>query len=188
MRKIGVLGGTFNPPHIGHLIMANEALFKLGLDEVRLMPNAVAPHKEVAGADAAQRLEMTRLAASGYPGIEVEAFEIEKGGVSYSVDTMQQLTDREPDAVFYFLIGGDMIEGLTDWHRIDDLLKIVTFAGFRRPGYNEETAYPVTLVDAPELKLSSTFLRERIAAGGPVAHLIPDAVEQFIRKEHLYGS
>lgn len=188
MRKIGILGGTFNPPHIGHLIMANEALFTLGFDEVRLMPNAVAPHKEVAGADSAKRLEMTRLATAGYSDINVETFEIERGGVSFTVDTMQQLTEREPDAAFYFLIGGDMIEGLADWYRIDELLELVTFVGFRRPGYSENTAYPVMLVDAPELKLSSTFLRERIASGGPVAHLIPNAVEQFIRKEHLYGS
>ena len=187
MKQVGILGGTFSPPHIGHLVMASEALYALGLDEVRLMPNADPPHKAAPEVDADQRAEMAELAAAGSPGITVERYETGKGGVSYTVDTMEALADREPVTRFYFLIGGDMIESLSDWHRIGDLLELVTFAGFRRPGYDVRTDYPVIIIDSPVIELSSTFIRERIRNGGPFSHLVPPEVEQYIRKEHLYG-
>ena len=188
MKKVGILGGTFNPPHLGHLIMANEAYHAAGLDEVRFMPNFIAPHKDVAGASAQQRLTMTELAILGHPQFEVEDFEIKSGGVSYSFDTLTKLTEKEPDTEFYFIIGGDMVEGLPSWYRIDDLVKLVRFIGVKRPGYNIETPYPVMMIDTPELLLSSTMLRERAATGRPLAFLVPDKVEAFIREEGLYGS
>lgn len=188
MKKVGILGGTFNPPHLGHLIMANEAYYAVGLDEVRFMPNYIAPHKEVAGANAEQRLMMTKLAISGHPQFEVEDFEIKSGGVSYSFDTLTKLTEQEPDTEFYFIIGGDMVEGLSSWYRIDDLVKLIRFIGVKRPGYNTETPYPVMMIDSPELLLSSTMLRERAATERPLAFLVPERVEAFIRKERLYGS
>lgn len=187
MKKVGILGGTFNPPHLGHLIMANEALHAAGLDEVRFMPNFIAPHKEVSGADAKQRLEMTRLAISGHPDFKVENFEIASGGVSYTFDTLKKLTQREPETEFYFIIGGDMIEELHTWYRIDELLEIVKFIGIRRPGYDYESSRPVLLVDSPEISLSSTLIRERVAAGQTISFLVPDEVQAFIRKERLYG-
>lgn len=188
MKKVGILGGTFNPPHIGHLIMANEALHAAGLDEVRFMPNYIAPHKEVHGANAEQRLQMTRLAICGSDKFRVEDFEISQGGVSYTVDTMSKMIQREPETMFYFIIGGDSIEGLPTWHRIDELAKMVRFIGIRRPGYVHDTLYPVLLIDSPELHLSSTMLRDRVAAGGTISYLVPEKVEAFIRKERLYGS
>ncbi|SDI22045.1 nicotinate-nucleotide adenylyltransferase [Planococcus glaciei] len=187
MKKVGILGGTFNPPHIGHLIMANEALHAVGLDEVRFMPNYIAPHKEVYGADAAQRLEMTRLATQGHEQFRVEDYEISQGGVSYTFDTMKAMIQREPETTFYFIIGGDSIEGLPTWHRIDELAQMVRFIGIRRPGYLHESAYPVLLIDSPELHLSSTMLRERVAAQGTIKFLVPEKVEAFIREERLYG-
>ncbi|MBX0315017.1 nicotinate-nucleotide adenylyltransferase [Planococcus glaciei] len=187
MKKVGILGGTFNPPHIGHLIMANEALHAVGLDEVRFMPNYIAPHKEVYGADAAQRLEMTRLATQGHKQFCVEDFEISQGGVSYTFDTMKAMIQREPETAFYFIIGGDSIEGLPTWHRIDELAQMVRFIGIRRPGYLHESAYPVLLIDSPELHLSSTMLRERVAAQGTIRFLVPEKVEAFIREGRLYG-
>lgn len=188
MKKVGILGGTFNPPHLGHLIMASEAYHSADLDEVRFMPNFIAPHKDVAGASAEQRLEMTRLAISGHPHFRIEEFEINSGGVSYSFDTLTKLTEKEPDAEFYFIIGGDMVEGLPSWYRIDDLVKLVHFIGVKRPGYNTETPYPVMMIDSPELLLSSTMLRERAADGRPLAFLVPDKVEALIREEGLYGA
>ncbi|ANU11257.1 nicotinate-nucleotide adenylyltransferase [Planococcus antarcticus DSM 14505] len=187
MKKVGILGGTFNPPHLGHLIMANEAYYSVGLDEVRFMPNFIAPHKEVAGASAEQRLTMTQLATAGHPHFRVEDFEINSGGVSYSFDTLTKLTGQEPDAEFFFIIGGDMIEGLPSWHRIDELIKLIRFIGVKRSGYNIETPYPVMMIESPELLLSSTMLRER-AANRPLTFLVPEKVEAFIRKERLYGS
>lgn len=188
MRKVGILGGTFNPPHLGHLIMANEALHAVGLDEVRFMPNFIAPHKEVSGANARQRLEMTRLAISGSTHFCVEDFEINDGGVSYTFDTMSKMIQKEPDSEFYFIIGGDMVDGLGSWHRIDELLKMVRFIGIKRPGYESNSAYPVLMVDSPEIHLSSSMLRERLAKNQTVAFLVPESVEAYIRREQLYGS
>ncbi|ANU25585.1 nicotinate-nucleotide adenylyltransferase [Planococcus versutus] len=188
MKKVGILGGTFNPPHLGHLIMASEALYAAELDEVRFMPNYIAPHKEVAGASATERLAMTKLAVSNHAQFKVEDLEIKNGGVSYSFDTLTKLSEREPDVEFYFIIGGDMVEGLSSWYRIDELVELVCFIGVQRPGYNAQTTYPVMMIDSPELSLSSTMLRERAATNHPLTYLVPEKVEAFIRKERLYGS
>ena len=187
MKKVGILGGTFNPPHLGHLIMANEAYHSEGLDEVRFMPNFIAPHKEVSGAKAVQRLEMARLAIDGHKGFRVEEFEIQQGGVSYTYDTMLKLMVLEPDTEFYFIIGGDSIADLSSWHRIDELARLVRFIGISRPGYENTTPYAVRMIDSPEMHLSSTMLRDRMAQGRTISFLVPEKVEAFIRKERLYG-
>lgn len=187
MKKVGILGGTFNPPHIGHFIMASEVKQALGLDEVRFMPNAIPPHKEVGGATDAQRLRMLELGIGGHKGFSIEMAELERGGVSYTFDTMKALVASET-ARFYFIIGGDSIDALHTWYRIDDLVKLVRFVGVRRPGTAAKTKYPVELVDSPEVDLSSTLLRTRLANGESVAYLMPEAVETYIREEGLYGS
>lgn len=187
-RKIGILGGTFNPPHFGHLIMANEAHHALGLEEVRFMPNAVAPHKEASGIDTEKRVAMTELAIAGQPHFRLEDIEVRNGGVSYTYETIQKLMDQEPACEFYFIIGGDMIDSLHTWHRIGELSKLVQFVGIGRPGYAAKSDYPVLMVDSPEMHLSSTMLRDRAAAGKPLTYFVPEAVEAFILKERLYGS
>ena len=135
MKKVGLLGGTFNPPHIGHLMMANEVLHALDLDEVRFMPNARPPHKQ-ARHDASddERIEMVKLSIAPYPNFRTELFEVNKGGVSYSYETLAALCAREPNVKFYFIIGGDMIDTLHTWYCIEDLAKLVQFVGVRRPG------------------------------------------------------
>lgn len=188
MKKVGILGGTFNPPHLGHLIMANEALHAVGLDEVRFMPNFIAPHKEVRGANAEQRLAMTALAVENIPYFRVEDFEITLGGVSYSFDTLSKLREKEPGSDFHFIIGGDMVEGLASWHRIDELARMIRFIGIKRPGYSHSSPYPVQMIDTPEIHLSSTMIRSRAFAGGTIRFLVPENVEAYIRKERLYGS
>lgn len=188
MKRVGILGGTFNPPHFGHLIMANEAYHSLGLDEVRFMPNAIAPHKEVHGVNAAQRLKMTELAIEGFPQFRIEDFEITTGGVSYTFNTISQLIEREPQTEFYFVIGGDSIEDLNSWHRIHELAKMVQFVGIGRPGYDHTTDFPVMMIDSPEMHLSSTMLRDRVAAARPLTFFVPEKVEDYIRKEGLYES
>lgn len=187
MRKVGILGGTFNPPHLGHLIMANEAYHAIGLDEVRFMPNFIAPHKNVHGASAEQRLEMTQLAITGHPQFRIEDIEIRQGGVSFTYDTMVKLAEMEPGTEFYFIIGGDSIEGLPTWHRIEELAQLVRFIGVSRPGFHNRTPYPVLMIDSPEMLLSSTMLRERAEEGRTLTFLVPEQVEAFIRKEQLYG-
>lgn len=189
MKKVGILGGTFNPPHIGHCIIANEVLHALKLDEVRLMPNAIAPHKVVENSPSnAQRQKMIELAIDHVPSLRVEPFELLRGGVSYTYDTMAELTAREPDVQFYFIIGGDSIDSLHTWYKINELQKLVTFVGVKRPGYSAQSAYNVQMVDLPEIALSSSFVRSRLERGETVQYLLPKQVEQYIREERLYES
>lgn len=188
MKKIGLLGGTFNPPHIGHLIMANEVKNALGLDEVRLMPTALPPHKASRNdATAAQRLRMVELAVEDVNGLVMFPFEVERGGISYTYDTMAALTANEPLTEFYFIIGGDMIDMLSDWYRIDDLMEMVTFVGVDRPHTIGKTTYTIQRVSIPQIDLSSTLLRGRFSEGQTVKFLMPEAVESYIREEGLYG-
>jgi nicotinate-nucleotide adenylyltransferase len=189
MKKVGLLGGTFNPPHIGHLIMANEVKHALQLDEVRLMPTSIPPHKaDPSDASPDQRLRMVELAVSEITGITASSFEVDRGGVSYTFDTMKALTEQEPDTKFYFIIGGDMIDMLHRWYKIDELMKIVTFVGVGRPGTIGETQYPITKLQIPEIDLSSTFIRNRLKTGGTIQFLVPGSIEEFIRQEGLYGN
>lgn len=189
MKKIGLLGGTFNPPHMGHLLMANEVRAALKLDEVRLMPNAKPPHKEISTEETnEQRLEMVKRAVAPYASLTYEAYEIEAGGISYSYKTMQALCEREPDAKFYFIIGGDMVDSLHTWHHIDDLIRLVQFVGVGRPGTKANTDLPIIMVEAPQFDVSSTLIRKRLATGGTVQFLLPDPVLSYIREEGLYGA
>lgn len=189
MKKIGLLGGTFNPPHIGHLIIANEVKHALGLDEVRLMPTAIPPHKSnPADATPDQRLHMAALAVEGVDGLAVSSFEVDYGGVSYTYDTMKRLKKCEPENDFYFIIGGDMIDMLSKWYNIEKLTELVSFVGVGRPGADGRTTYPVTMVAVPEIDLSSTLIRQRIETAGTVQFLVPDTIAAYIRQEGLYGS
>lgn len=189
MKRVGILGGTFNPPHNGHLIIANEVKYALELDEVRFMPNALPPHKAADdNVTKEQRLQMVELAIQGIEGFTVSSYEVERGGVSYSFDTMTAMMAQEPDVKFYLIIGGDMIDMLHTWHRIDELVELVTIVGVGRPGWKSETDYPVELIAIPEIDLSSTLIRKRFIENGTVTFLIPPEVESFVRKEGLYGS
>jgi nicotinate-nucleotide adenylyltransferase len=187
MKRVGIFGGTFNPPHIGHCIVANEVLHALHLDEVRFMPNAMPPHKAMDHhVTDAQRLKMVQLAIGDTPKLAVETHELEKGGISYSYETMHYLTNKEPNTKFYFIIGGDSIDTLHSWKEIDQLTKLVTFVGVNRPGYKGHAQYPVEMVRTPEVALSSSTVRARVRNGETLQYLLPKAVEQFIREERLY--
>lgn len=189
MKKIGIMGGTFNPPHVGHLLMANEVLQALDLDEVRFMPNAIPPHKEEPnGATGEQRLHMTALAIEDHAKFKLEPYEIQQGGTSYSFETLQVLKEREPDCDFYFIIGGDMVDSLHTWYRIEDLLKLVHFVGVNRPGSEGKSELPVIHVAAPTIDVSSTLLRRRLKNNQSVRYLLPQKVEHYIREEGLYGT
>ena len=186
-KKVGILGGTFNPPHIGHLIIANEVLHALNLDEVRLMPNASPPHKEIRNkVTAVQRQTMVQLSIQGIPRMAMETIEIDQGGTSYTFDTMELLRKREPQTDFYFIIGGDQVEELSSWYRIDELIQKVHLVGVPRPNKLFKTAYPIITLEIPQIDLSSTILRNRLANGETTQFLIPDTVRDFIQKEKLY--
>ena len=189
MRKIGILGGTFNPPHLGHLIMANEVCDALSLDEVRLMPTAIPPHKELEDtASPNQRLAMTELAVFGNSRLSTSNEEVNFGGISYTVDTIKRLRIQEPESEFYFVIGGDMVDSLHTWHKIDELITLVQFVGVGRVGAKMQTNYPVHVVESPLIDVSSTLLRKKYHDHHTTTYLVPEAVDRYIRQEGLYGT
>ncbi|KIL46067.1 nicotinate-nucleotide adenylyltransferase [Jeotgalibacillus campisalis] len=186
-KKVGILGGTFNPLHIGHLIMANEAYHELKLDEVRFMPSAKPPHKsrDLQVKDD-QRIRMIQLAIEDIEYFKLELIEFERSGLSYTYDTIIQLKDIEPETEFIFLIGGDMIDYLPSWYRIEDLVHQVQFAGFVRPGYEGKTEYPVLMLQSPMIDLSSTLIRDRLNNKKDSTFLLPQKVYDYINMEGLY--
>ncbi len=188
IKKVCIFGGTFNPPHIGHLIMANEVFHALNFDEIRFMPNAKPPHKESTHLVTGEhRIKMLELATQPFPYFQVDTLEIMRGGVSYTFDTMQELQKREPQTQFSFLIGADMIAYLDKWYKIDQLVEHFHLIGVHRLGYQGEQAkYPVTIINAPLIDLSSTLLRNRLKERNDVTLLIPENVQTYIRQEKLY--
>jgi nicotinate-nucleotide adenylyltransferase len=188
MRKIGILGGTFDPPHNGHLLIANEVLNTLGLDEIWLMPNGEPPHKQKSNsASNEERLKMLELAIQPNQDFKVQPIELEREGKSYTFDTMTLLYERYPKHQFYFIIGADMIEYLPKWHKIDELIKLVQFVGVERPNYSHQTHYPIQYVDVPAFDVSSSMIRDRLKKGRTVRYLLPDSVLEYIEEKHLYG-
>lgn len=189
MKKVGILGGTFNPPHYGHLLIANEVLHELKLDEIWFMPNGEPPHKKkLDSVSDEDRLTMLKLAIQGNDTFRIETMELERKGPSYTVDTMKIINQQYNDTKFFFIIGADMIEYLPKWRSIDELVGLVQFVGVDRPSYNHKTDYPVIFVDIPEIEVSSSMIRERCKNGKTVRYLLPDSVIQYIEEKHLYGT
>ncbi|MDZ5712293.1 nicotinate-nucleotide adenylyltransferase [Jeotgalibacillus haloalkalitolerans] len=183
------MGGTFDPVHIAHLIMANEAYHALSLDEVRFLPNAAPPHKHISGQTTAEeRCRMIQDSIVEVPYFKLDRTEILREGTSYTFDTIAHLTHQEPDTDFFFIIGGDMIESLSTWYRIDELKSLITFAGFERPGYTGDHAGDVVMIRGPVVDLSSTMLRKRLAEKQDCRFLIPEKAYRYILEEGLYES
>jgi nicotinate-nucleotide adenylyltransferase len=197
MAEIGILGGTFNPPHVGHLVMAQEALDQLPLDRVLLMPVATPPHKEAAADPGAPvRLELCRIAVADEERVGVSELEIDRGGASYTVDTLRALHDREPEHTLTFIVGGDMAHSLPSWREPEAILGLARLAVAERDGLRREDIarrleplHPddrVVFFDMPRIDLSSSAIRERVAAGRPIRHLVTDPVIEAIRERRLY--
>lgn len=188
MKKIGILGGTFDPPHLGHLIMAEFSLEEMNLDEIWFMPSFIPPHKQESSTDPDARLMMVKKAINQHPEFKMCDVELVRKGTSYTVDTMAFLKGEYPDVHFYFIIGGDMVEHLPKWQRIEDLVELVDFIGVQRPGFGWNKAIPVQFVDIPSIEVSSTMIRKRISEGKSVRYLVPENVDSFIKEHHLYGN
>lgn len=186
-KQVGILGGNFNPIHYTHLILADQVGTTLGLDKVFLMPEYLPPHvDEKKTIPAEHRLTMLELAIEDNPLLAIETIELERKGKSYTYDTMLELKALHPDTDFYFIIGGDMVEYLPKWHKVAELMELVQFVGVRRPGYPMESTYPIIWVDAPLMDLSSTAIRQKIAAGSSVRYYLPENVLHYIQEKGLY--
>ncbi|HIZ52848.1 nicotinate-nucleotide adenylyltransferase [Enterococcus eurekensis] len=186
-KQVGILGGNFNPVHVTHLIVADQVGRSLGLDRVDLMPSFIPPHvdpKETI--DANHRLAMLELAVAGNSMLGIETIELTRGGTSYTYETMLALKEANPDTDYYFIIGGDMVDYLPKWHRIDELMTLVQFVGVKRPNYPQETSYSVIWVDVPLMELSSTIVRSKTAQGCSIRYLVPETVRQYIIEKGLY--
>ncbi len=186
-RQVGILGGNFNPIHMGHLIIADQVYHQLDLDKVYLMPSFLPPHVDAKPTiSASHRLKMVELAVIGNPVLAIETAEIERGGKSYTYDTMKELKEKNPDTDYYFIIGGDMVEYLPKWYRIDELSQLVQFVGVRRPEFSISTHQPIIWIDVPEMELSSSVIRSKIAHGCSVKYFLPDEVLNYIQEKGLY--
>ncbi|HEV2769091.1 MAG TPA: nicotinate-nucleotide adenylyltransferase [Solirubrobacteraceae bacterium] len=195
--RLGLLGGTFNPPHLGHLVCAQEAWAQLRLDRVLLLPVATPPHKRSeADPGPRERLELCRLAAGDDERLGVCSLEIERGGASYTVDTLRVLHDRSPQDELTFIVGGDMALSLPTWREPEAVLGLATLAVAERSGAGRQdisdrltslgAADRVAFFDMPRLDISSSAVRGRVADGRPVRYLVPGAVAERIEARGLY--
>ncbi|MBO0768051.1 MAG: nicotinate-nucleotide adenylyltransferase [Solirubrobacterales bacterium] len=198
MARVGILGGTFNPPHLGHLICASEALIQLELDRVVMVPAGVPPHKQVEEDPGAKhRLELCRQAVAGDSRLEVSALEVERAGPSYTVDTLVELHKIAPDSELFLIVGGDVAAGLPSWREPERVLSLATLAVAKRRGTARKEI--ITALNGlsggesarffrmPRIGISSTEIRERVQRRQPVKYLVPDAVASYIAEHHLYG-
>ncbi|MEO8439618.1 MAG: nicotinate-nucleotide adenylyltransferase [Spartobacteria bacterium] len=184
MKKIGIYGGSFDPIHHGHLILAREALETLGLAEVIFIPAAQSPHKpDCPPAPAAARWEMLSDAIAGEPGFSAARLEIDRPPPSYAVETIEQLRAELPDAELVFLIGEDNLAKLESWHRFEDLRDLVQFVVLDRSRVQVKYPYPAI---RRRIDISATTIRNRVASGQSIRYLVPEAVERIIRREQLY--
>ena len=197
--KIGIMGGTFNPIHLGHLILAENAYRQLGLDVVWFMPSGKPPHKpntEILPDE--DRVRMVELAIAGTPYFELSMLEIDRPGITYTVDTLEYLTKEQPEDRFYFLAGADSLYQFELWREPAKILSMCHFAAARRDSviYADIEAQAeylrskyqasVSLIDIPEIDISSSNIRERIRRGDSIHFLVPQAVEEYLAEHRSY--
>jgi nicotinate-nucleotide adenylyltransferase len=192
------MGGTFNPPHLGHLVCAQEAYIQLHLDRVMLIPARIPPHKPVDDEPGAEhRLELCRLAVEGDERFSVSALETGRAGPSYTVDTLEELKSSAPENELFLILGGDVAAGLPSWREPERVLSLATVAVAKRRG-TARAAVDSALRSLPggeraqffrmpRIAVSSTFVRRRVRAGQPIRYLVPDAVAAYIDQHQLYG-
>lgn len=194
IKKIGIMGGTFDPIHYGHLVTAEAARYRYRLDRVYFVPAYIPPHKQFKKVTPAEhRLMMTIMATVNNPGFAVSDLEIKRGGLSYTYDTVKRFKQKlGSNTEVFFITGADAIIELTQWMRIEDLARECRFIGATRPGYHLSMPLPkylknsVSFMEVPALAISSTDIRQRVREGEPIHYLLPETVEMYIRKNRLY--
>jgi nicotinate-nucleotide adenylyltransferase len=196
--RTGILGGTFNPPHLGHLVCAQEAYRELELDRVMLIPARIPPHKPVEHEPGPEhRLRLCQLATEDDDRFTVSELELERDGPSYTVDTLVQLSSQAPNNELFLIVGGDIAAGLTKWHRPERVLELATLAIAKRRGTTRDSVEQslaglrggdrARFFRMPRIGVSSTMIRRRVAAGQPIRYLVPDRVVEYIERHQLYG-
>ncbi len=184
IRRLGLYGGSFDPVHNGHLILAREAFERLGLDKVLFIPAGISPHKRHRPpASAHDRLALLRASVEGEPGFAVEDCELRKDGVSYAIETVREMGEKYPEAELFFFIGEDNLAELHTWKDIEDLRELVQFVVLSRTSARPHDEFPV--IDR-QIDISSTDIRSRVSKGLSVQYLIPEAACSIIEQRHLY--
>jgi len=191
--RVGIMGGTFDPIHHGHLVAASEVASLFDLDEVVFVPTGAPWQKsERRVSPAEHRYLMAVIATASNPRFGVSRADIDRGGPTYTVDTIHDIAAVRPGADLYFITGADALAQILTWRHAEDALKLAHFVGVTRPGYDLSAAHlpgdSVTLVDVPAMAISSSDVRSRVATGQPVWYLVPDGVVQYINKHRLYLS
>jgi nicotinate-nucleotide adenylyltransferase len=191
-RRIGIMGGTFDPIHHGHLVAASEVADRFGLDEVVFVPTGHPWQKgDIAVSSAEDRYLMTVIATASNPRFQVSRVDIDRSGPTYTVDTLRDLHAVYGQAAeLFFITGADALEKILSWKDTETMFELATFIGVTRPGFELSDAHlpadTVELVQVPAMAISSTDCRARVAAGKPVWYLVPDGVVQYIAKRNLY--
>ncbi|WP_323378678.1 nicotinate-nucleotide adenylyltransferase [Streptomyces smaragdinus] len=190
-RRLGVMGGTFDPVHHGHLVAASEVAHRFHLDEVIFVPTGQPwqkSHRAVTPAE--DRYLMTVIATASNPMFSVSRIDIDRGGVTYTIDTLRELRELNPEADLFFITGADALAQILTWRDAEELFALAHFVGVTRPGHTlSDQGLPqggVSLVEVPALAISSTDCRNRVGHDAPVWYLVPDGVVQYINKRNLY--
>jgi len=194
-RRVGIMGGTFDPVHHGHLVAASEVQAWFGLDEVVFVPTGQPWQKDDQQVSTGEhRYLMTVIATASNPRFSVSRVDIDREGPTYTIDTLRDLRKRRPEDEFYFITGADALAQILTWRDHDEMFELARFVGCTRPGHTLDAdalaglpADRLQLVEIPALAISSTDCRERVARGEPVWYLVPDGVVQYIGKHGLYG-
>ena len=189
--RLGVFGGAFDPVHTGHLVLASECRPQLALDAVWLVPSGSPPHKDPGGlADAGTRVEMLELATAGDPGLVVSRIEIDREGVSYTVDTLETIAASDPGCELFLLLGADSVADLANWYQPERICELARVVAVNRGGTTSKTAVTgcrVEEVTMPAIDVSSRDIRHRIHQGRSIRHLVPRAVEAYLDEHALYN-
>ncbi|ART20760.1 nicotinic acid mononucleotide adenylyltransferase [Corynebacterium striatum] len=194
-QRIGIMGGTFDPIHNGHLVAASEVAYRFQLDQVVFVPTGQPWQKAGRDVTAAEhRYLMTMVATASNPRFTVSRVDIDREGPTYTIDTLRDLRELFPDAELYFITGADSLASIMSWHDWEVMLEMANFVGVTRPGYELskdmlplESQNGIELIEIPAMAISSTDCRERAGEGKPVWYLVPDGVVQYIAKNNLYG-
>ncbi len=190
--KYGIMGGTFDPIHLGHLFIAQEIFEQLDLDKILFIPNGTPPHKK-ASVSEEDRLEMVENALSDNPNFEVSDIELFKKEKSYTVDTLTELKEKDPDSDIYFIIGSDSVLSIDTWKNYEEIFELCTIVCYERPGFNvddinisEKLRGKIIFIDSILLEISSTDIRNRVFTNKSIKYLVRESTEKFIKMRNLY--